>query len=97
MSFYGNGWLCAVASRGASTIARDITDRKRSEAQISVLARKAEHRANNLMANVKAMVQLSHSDTPVFAGAFWGPKVCWLRVKITAKREWQAQESREAR
>ncbi len=48
---------------GASKIVRDITDRKRSEAQISVLAREAEHRAKNLLANVKAMVHLSHSDT----------------------------------
>jgi PAS domain S-box-containing protein len=49
---------------GASKIARDISDRKRSDAQISVLAREAEHRAKNVLANVKAMVQLSHSDTP---------------------------------
>ena len=49
---------------GASKIARDITERKRSEAQISVLAREAEHRARNVLANVKAMVQLSQSDTP---------------------------------
>jgi PAS domain S-box-containing protein len=49
---------------GASTIARDITERKRSEAQISVLAREAEHRAKNLLSNVGAMVQLSQADTP---------------------------------
>jgi PAS domain S-box-containing protein len=49
---------------GASKIARDITERKRSEAQISIMAREAEHRAKNLLANVKAMVQLSQSDTP---------------------------------
>jgi PAS domain S-box-containing protein len=49
---------------GASKIARDITERKRSEAQISVLAREAEHRAKNLLANVKAIVHLSQSDTP---------------------------------
>jgi PAS domain S-box-containing protein len=48
---------------GASKIARDITERKRSEAQISVLAREAEHRAKNLLANVEAMVRLSNSDT----------------------------------
>jgi PAS domain S-box-containing protein len=48
---------------GVSRIARDITDRKRSEAQISVLAREAEHRAKNLLANVEAMVSLSNSDT----------------------------------
>jgi two-component sensor histidine kinase len=49
---------------GASEIARDITERKRSEAQISVLACEAEHRAKNLLANVGAMVQLSQADTP---------------------------------
>jgi PAS domain S-box-containing protein len=48
---------------GASKIARDITERKRSEAQISVLAREAEHRAKNLLANVKAMIRLSQADT----------------------------------
>jgi two-component sensor histidine kinase len=35
-----------------------------TEAHISVLAREAEHRAKNLLANVKAMVHLSQSDTP---------------------------------
>jgi PAS domain S-box-containing protein len=49
---------------GASKVARDITDRKRIEAQISVLSPEAEHRAKNLLANVKAMVRLSQSDTP---------------------------------
>jgi PAS domain S-box-containing protein len=49
---------------GASKIARDITERKRSEAQISILAREAEHRAKNLLANVGAVVQLSQADTP---------------------------------
>jgi PAS domain S-box-containing protein len=49
---------------GASKIARDITERKRSETQISALAREAEHRAKNLLANVRAVVQLSEADTP---------------------------------
>ena len=49
---------------GASGISRDITERKRSDAQVSVLAREAEHRAKNLLANVGAMVQLSQADTP---------------------------------
>jgi two-component system CheB/CheR fusion protein len=49
---------------GASKIARDITERKRAEAQISTLAREAEHRAKNMLANVQATVRLSHSDTP---------------------------------
>jgi two-component sensor histidine kinase len=49
---------------GASKIGRDITERKRSEAQISALAREAEHRAKNLLANVKAVVHLSQAATP---------------------------------
>ena len=49
---------------GASKIARDITERKRSEEQIVTLAREAEHRARNVLASVQAAVHLSHSDTP---------------------------------
>jgi PAS domain S-box-containing protein len=49
---------------GASKIARDITQRKRSEAQIAILAREAEHRAKNVLATVQATVHLSRSDTP---------------------------------
>jgi PAS domain S-box-containing protein len=49
---------------GASKIARDITERKRSEAQIAILAREAEHRAKNVLATVQATVHLSRSDTP---------------------------------
>jgi PAS domain S-box-containing protein len=48
---------------GASKIARDITDRKRNEAQIINLAREAEHRAKNILASVQATVRLSHSNT----------------------------------
>src|SRR4029077_9953615 len=49
---------------GASKIARDITERKRSEEQIVTLAREAEHRARNVIASVQATVHLSRSDTP---------------------------------
>ncbi len=49
---------------GASRIARDITERKRAEAQVSILAREVEHRAKNLLANVGAIVQLSQANTP---------------------------------
>jgi PAS domain S-box-containing protein len=48
---------------GASKIARDITERKRSEAQISILAREAEHRTKNILATVQAAVHLTQSDT----------------------------------
>jgi PAS domain S-box-containing protein len=48
---------------GASKIARDITGQKRSQEQITTLAREAEHRSKNLLASVQAMVKLSQSDT----------------------------------
>ncbi len=48
---------------GAVNCFQDITERKRSEAQIVNLAREAEHRTKNIMATVLATVRLSHSDT----------------------------------
>ena len=47
---------------GASKIARDITEEKRTGDQIATLAREAEHRSKNLLANVQAMVNLSQAD-----------------------------------
>ena len=49
---------------GASKTARDITEQKRSQEQIAILAREAEHRSKNLLATVQATVRLSRSDTP---------------------------------
>ena len=49
---------------GASKIARDITEQKRSQDMIATLAREAEHRSKNLLANVQATVNLSQADTP---------------------------------
>lgn len=49
---------------GASKIARDITEQKRNQEQIAILAREAEHRSKNLLATVHATVNLSQSDTP---------------------------------
>ena len=48
---------------GAVTSFVDITERKRSEAHIAVLAREAEHRTKNVLATVQATVRLSQSDT----------------------------------
>jgi PAS domain S-box-containing protein len=47
---------------GASKIARDITEQKRTSDQIATLAREAEHRSKNLLANVQAMVDLSQAN-----------------------------------
>lgn len=48
---------------GASKIARDITEQKRTQEQITVLAREAEHRSKNILSNVQAIINLSQSDT----------------------------------
>ncbi len=48
---------------GASKIARDITEQKRAQDMIAALAREAEHRSKNLLANVQATVNLSQADT----------------------------------
>jgi PAS domain S-box-containing protein len=48
---------------GASKIARDVTERKRSQEQIATLAREAEHRSKNMLAAVLALTKLSQSET----------------------------------
>jgi len=49
---------------GASKIARDITQQKQMERHAAVLARAAEHRTRNILANVSATVELSQADSP---------------------------------
>jgi PAS domain S-box-containing protein len=49
---------------GASKIARDVTEQKRREEQIALLAREADHRTKNLLALAQATVHLTHADTP---------------------------------
>jgi PAS domain S-box-containing protein len=48
---------------GASKIARDITDRKRSENALRLLAHEVDHRSKNLLALVQAAVHFSEADT----------------------------------
>jgi PAS domain S-box-containing protein len=48
---------------GASKIARDVTEQKRNQERIATLAREAEHRSKNMLANVQAVVNLSTADT----------------------------------
>jgi PAS domain S-box-containing protein len=48
---------------GASKIARDITEQKRNQDRIAILAREAEHRSKNVLATVQAAVNLSRAET----------------------------------
>jgi len=49
---------------GACSITRDITERKRSENRIAMLAREAEHRTKNVLQAVQTIVHLSEAQTP---------------------------------
>jgi len=48
---------------GASKIARNITEQKRREEQINLLAREADHRTKNLLALAQATVHLTNGET----------------------------------
>jgi PAS domain S-box-containing protein len=48
---------------GASKIARDITDQKRREEMINLLAREADHRTKNLLTVAQATVHLAQGDS----------------------------------
>ncbi|MFY9835274.1 MAG: PAS domain S-box protein, partial [Xanthobacteraceae bacterium] len=48
---------------GAVNCFQDVTERKRSERQITTLAGEAEHRVKNILATVQATVNLSRSDS----------------------------------
>lgn len=47
---------------GASKIARDISEQKRTETHLSTLARKSEHRTKNILSNVQAIVKLTEAE-----------------------------------
>ena len=49
---------------GASKIARDISEQKKNQELITILAREAEHRSKNLLASALATVNLSQSSSP---------------------------------
>jgi PAS domain S-box-containing protein len=55
-----DGLGCIV---GASKIARDITEQKRREEQINLLAREADHRTKNLLALAQATVHLTNGES----------------------------------
>src|SRR6185503_16092785 len=48
---------------GASKIARDVTEQKRAQEHIAMLVRETEHRSQNTLANVQAIVTVSQADT----------------------------------
>lgn len=49
---------------GAVNMLVDISERKRAEERITLLAREVDHRSKNLLSLVQATVHLTHGDTP---------------------------------
>ncbi len=82
---------------GASKIARDITERKQAEAQISFLARETEHRTKNILATVQAAVQLSHAKSvPEFKKAIEGRIHALANVhRLFVESRWAGAELHE--
>ena len=50
--------------RGFVGVAMDVTERKEAEERMKLLAQEVDHRANNLLAVVQSIVQLSTASTP---------------------------------
>lgn len=82
---------------GASKIARDITERKQAEAQISFLARETEHRTKNILATVQAAVQLSQAESvPEFKKAIEGRIQALANVhRLFVESRWVGAELHE--
>lgn len=49
---------------GACSVTRDITERKRTEKRVAMLALEAEHRTKNVLQAVQTIVRLSQARTP---------------------------------
>jgi PAS domain S-box-containing protein len=82
---------------GASKIGRDITERKRCEAQIGFLVREAEHRTKNILANVSAVVQLTQDENLAeFKKAVEGRIQALAKVnRLFADTRWTGAQLRE--
>jgi PAS domain S-box-containing protein len=81
----------------ASKIARDITEQKRRDEQIALLAREADHRTNNLLAVAQATVHLTHADTaPALKAAIEGRLRALSNAhRMLAQSRWAGADLRE--
>jgi PAS domain S-box-containing protein len=82
---------------GASKIARDISERKRADEQISYLAREAEHRTKNIFATVQAALHLTRAENiSDFKKAVEGRIQALARAhRLFVESRWVGAEMRE--
>lgn len=75
-------------------IAQDITDRKRAERRLKLLAREVDHRAKNMLALVQAMVRMTRAGTvPDFTRAVTGRIGALARAHtLLAQNRWEGAD-----
>jgi PAS domain S-box-containing protein len=83
---------------GTSKIARDVTDRKRAEEALRLLAHEVDHRSKNLLMLVQATVHFSKADTPeAIKRAIEGRIQALARVHtLLAQSRWGGRRSAQA-
>jgi PAS domain S-box-containing protein len=72
-------------------VVRDITERKRAEAQVQLLMREARHRAKNILSVVQAMAQQTVAHSPQEFLSRFSERVQGLNASLDllVKNEWQ--------
>jgi len=82
--------------RGAVGVAMDITDRKDDEERMRLLAREVDHRANNLLAVVQSVVQLSKAATPEALKAVLSGRITALgrAHQLLSEARWEGADLR---
>ncbi|WP_207479638.1 PAS domain S-box protein [Arenibaculum pallidiluteum] len=81
---------------GASKIARDISERKRTERQLQLMSNELNHRAKNVLAVAQAMLRLTRADTiEQYLAAVQGRIAALARVHTqVATSEWKGTDLR---
>lgn len=79
---------------GASKIARDITEQKRNEARLQLMAAELDHRTKNVLAVAQSMLRLSRADTvAAFVGVVEGRIGALAKVHArVAENRWDGAE-----
>lgn len=82
---------------GAVNMLVDITERKRAEIRIEMLAREVDHRAKNMLAVIQAMVRFTRADTVEdFAAAIHGRVTALARAhSVLSDSRWQGADLRQ--
>jgi PAS domain S-box-containing protein len=81
---------------GASKIARDISERKRTEERANLLVQEVDHRAKNILATVQAVATSTQADSvPEYIESFMGRVLAMSRAnKLLTESRWRGADLR---